>query len=73
LSRGGYASGVVASALEAEATRSLDELLARMGSDVCIWSVALAIDEIVAGQDTDPATRNALRGLLRRQVGLDDG
>jgi hypothetical protein len=71
VSRGGYASGVERSTLEADATRSLDELLARMGADVCIWSVSLAIDEIVAEQDADPATRDALRRLLRGQVGLD--
>ena len=55
---------------EAVANAALDEVVAGMGSDVCIWSVNLAIDEIAADLDTEQAERERIRGLLRRRFGL---
>ena len=42
----------------------------RMGADVCIWSVSLAIDEIAADLGTDAAERERLRALLRTRFDL---
>lgn len=55
---------------ESAANAALDEIVARMGSDVCIWSVNLAIDEIAADLDADPAERERIRAGLRRRFGL---
>jgi len=44
--------------------------VADMGSDVCIWSVSLAIDQIAADLGTDPAERERLWALLRRRCDL---
>ena len=55
---------------EAAANAALDEVVAGMGSDVCIWSVYLAIDEIAADLDVDAAERERIRALLRRRFGL---
>jgi len=55
---------------EASASAALDEVVAGMGSDVCIWSVDLAIDEIAADLDADAAERERIRTLLRRRFGL---
>ena len=56
--------------VEAAANAALDGVVAGMGSDVCIWSVHLAIDEIAADLDTDAAERERVRALLRRRFGL---
>ena len=48
----------------------LDAAVAGMGSDVCIWSVSLAIDEIAADLGTDAAERERLWALLRRRFDL---
>jgi hypothetical protein len=55
---------------EAAANAALDEVVAGMGADVCIWSVNLAIDEIAADLDTEQAERERIRALLRRRFGL---
>jgi hypothetical protein len=55
---------------EAAANAALDEVVAGMGSDVCIWSVNLAIDEIAADLDADAPERERIRALLRRRFGL---
>jgi len=55
---------------QAAANAALDEVVAGMGSDVCIWSVNLAIDEIAADLDTEQAERERIRALLRRRFGL---
>ena len=55
---------------EAESNAALDEVVAGMGSDVCIWSVNLAIDEIAADLDAGTAERERIRALLRRRFGL---
>ena len=52
------------------AAAALDEAVAAMGSDVCIWSVSLAIDEIAADLGADAAERERLRALLRARFGL---
>jgi hypothetical protein len=56
--------------LEAEANAALDEVVAGMGSDVCIWSVNLAIDEIAADLDSEEAERERVRAVMRRRFGL---
>jgi hypothetical protein len=55
---------------EAAANAALDEVVARMGAEVCIWSVSLAIDEIADDLDADEAGREEARALLRRRFGL---
>jgi hypothetical protein len=54
----------------AAATAALDEAVDGMGSDVCIWSVDLLIDEIVAEVGTDADEREQLRAHLRGRFGL---
>jgi hypothetical protein len=56
--------------LDIAATAALDAAVAAMGSDVCIWSVSLAIDEIAADLGTDAAERERLWALLRRRFDL---
>jgi hypothetical protein len=56
--------------LEATANAALDEVVAGMGSDVCIWSVNLAIDEIAADLDAEEPERDRIRAVLRRRFGL---
>jgi hypothetical protein len=56
--------------LEAAANRAFDEALDRMGADVCIWSVDLAIDGIAADFGADPADEARVRVLLRDRFGL---
>jgi hypothetical protein len=56
--------------LEAAANRAFDEALDRMGADVCIWSVDLAIDEIAAELGPDAAAEARVRALLRDRFGL---
>ena len=56
--------------LEAEATRAFDEALDRMGADVCVWSVDLAIDGIAADLGVDPGDEARVRVLLRDRFGL---
>jgi hypothetical protein len=56
--------------LEAAANRAFDEALDRMGADVCIWSVDLAIDEIAADLGPDPVDQARVRVLLRERFGL---
>lgn len=55
---------------EAAADAALDEVVGRMGADVCIWSVSLAIDEIAADLDADPAERERIRARLQGRFGL---
>jgi hypothetical protein len=55
---------------EAAANAALDEVVAGMGADVCIWSVDLAIDGIAADLDADAAERERIRTALRRRFGL---
>ncbi len=55
---------------EAAADAALDEVVARMGAEVCIWSVSLAIDEIAAGLDADAAERERVRAHLQARFGL---
>ena len=55
---------------ELAANTALDDVVAGMGSDVCIWSVNLAIDEIAADLDTDAPERDRIRALMRRRFGL---
>jgi hypothetical protein len=55
---------------EAEATGRLDEALRRMGSDPCIFSLELAVDEIAAELADDADTQDELRSLLRSRLGL---
>ena len=55
----------------AAAATGHDAALARMGSDVCIYSLELAIDEIAGGEvATDPRESAAVRELLRTRAGL---
>lgn len=56
--------------LEAAANRAFDEALNRMGSDVCVWSVDMAIDGIAADLGADPAGEARVRVLLRERFGL---
>jgi hypothetical protein len=56
--------------LEAAANRAFDEALDRMGADVCIWSVDLAIDGIASDLGADPAGEARVRVLLRERFGL---
>lgn len=56
--------------LEAAANRAFDEALDRMGADVCIWSVDLAIDGIAADLGADPVEEARVRVLLRDRFGL---
>jgi len=56
--------------IDATAAAALDAAVADMGSDVCIWSVSLAIDQIAADLGTDPAERERLWALLRRRCDL---
>jgi hypothetical protein len=60
-------------ATEAAAAKALDLRLAGMGSDVCIYSLELAIDEIAGEVTTDPEESAAVRSSLRAQVGLVAG
>jgi hypothetical protein len=60
-------------ATEAAAARELDLRLARMGSDVCIYSLELAIDEIAGEVTADAQESAAVRSSLRAQVGLVTG
>jgi hypothetical protein len=57
-------------ATEAAAARALDLRLARMGSDICVYSLELAIDEIAGEVTADPLDSAAVRSALRAQVGL---
>jgi hypothetical protein len=52
------------------AARALDLRLGRMGSDVCIYSLELAIDEIAGEVTADPQESAVVRSSLRAQVGL---
>ncbi|MGN6379478.1 MAG: hypothetical protein ACTHNU_11050 [Gaiellales bacterium] len=54
----------------AAAVRKYDAALARMGSDVCIYSLELAIDEIAGEVTADPRESDALRASLRTRAGL---
>jgi hypothetical protein len=56
--------------LEAAANRAFDEALDRMGADVCVWSVDMAIDGIAADLGADPADEARVRVLLRERFGL---
>jgi hypothetical protein len=56
--------------LDAAANHAFDEALDRMGADVCIWSVDLAIDGIAADLGADPADQARVRVLLRDRFGL---
>jgi len=56
--------------LEAAANRAFDEALDRMGADVCVWSVDLAIDGIATDLGADPADEARVRVLLRERFGL---
>jgi len=55
---------------ETAANAALDEVVAGMGADVCIWSVDLAIDEIAAEFGADAAEQARVRALLRRRFDL---
>jgi hypothetical protein len=55
---------------EAAANAALDEVVAGMGADVCIWSVNLVIDEIAADLDADTPERERIRAVMRRRFGL---
>jgi glucose-6-phosphate dehydrogenase assembly protein OpcA len=65
-----YAWWMVRTEPEAAALAALEEVLAGMGSDVCIWSVSLAIDEIAADLGADTTEQEHLRALLRTGFGL---
>ena len=65
-----YHSGMASDDLEAAANRAFDEALDRMGADVCVWSVDLAIDGIAADLGADPAGEARVRVLLRERFGL---
>jgi hypothetical protein len=56
--------------LEVAANRAFDEVLDRMGADVCVWSVDMAIDGIAADLGVDPAGEARVRVLLRERFGL---
>jgi hypothetical protein len=56
--------------LETAAVRAFDEALDRMGADVCVWSVDLAIDGIAADLGVDPGDETRVRVLLRDRFGL---
>jgi hypothetical protein len=56
--------------LETAAVRAFDEALDRMGADVCVWSVDLAIDGIAADLGADPGDETRVRVLLRDRFGL---
>ena len=56
--------------LEAAANRAFDEALDRMGADVCIWSVDMAIDGIAVDLGADPSDQARVRVLLRERFGL---
>lgn len=58
--------------VEAAANAALDEVVGRMGADICIWSVSLAIDDIAADLDAEPAERERIRAQLQRRFGLAD-
>ena len=47
--------------LEVAANRAFDDALDRMGADVCIWSVDLAIDEIAADVGVRPGDEARVR------------
>jgi hypothetical protein len=56
--------------LEAAAGRAFDEALNRMGADVCVWSVDMAIDGIAADLGAEPGDEARVRVLLRDRFGL---
>jgi hypothetical protein len=56
--------------LEVAADRAFDEALDRMGADVCIFSVDLAIDEIAADLGVRPGDEARVRVILRERFGL---
>ena len=56
--------------LEVAANRAFDEALDRMGADVCVFSVDLAIDEIAADLGVRPGDDARVRVLLRERFGL---
>ncbi len=56
--------------LEAAAASALDDVVERMGADICIWSVSLAIDEIASDLGTGTAEQERLRALLRTRFDL---
>ena len=56
--------------LDAAANRAFDEALDRMGADVCVWSVDMAIDGIAADLGADAAGEARVRVLLRERFGL---
>jgi len=56
--------------LETAANRAFDDALDRMGADVCVYSVDLAIDEIAADLATRPGDDARVRALLRERFGL---
>lgn len=56
--------------LEVAANRAFDEALDRMGADVCVFSVDLAIDEIAADLGVRPGDEARVRVLLRDRFGL---
>jgi hypothetical protein len=56
--------------LEAAANRAFDEALDRMGADVCVWSVDIAIDGIATDLGADAAGEARVRVLLRERFGL---
>jgi hypothetical protein len=56
--------------IDAAANAALDETVARMGADVCIWSVALAIDEIASDLAGDADEEARVRSMLRGRFGL---
>ena len=56
--------------LEVAANRAFDEALDRMGADVCVYSVDLAIDEIAADLGGKPGDDARVRVLLRERFGL---
>ena len=56
--------------LEAAAASALDDVVERMGADMCIWSVSLAIDEIASDLGTGTAEQERLRALLRTRFDL---
>jgi hypothetical protein len=56
--------------LEAAAGRRLADALRQMGSDPCIFSLDLIVDQIATELAADADTQNQLRALLRGQLGL---
>ena len=56
--------------LEVAANRAFDEALDRMGADICVYSVDLAIDEIAADLGVNPGDEARVRVLLRDRFGL---